>query len=102
MAIKNTIKMTNLNLEQKVIVSDDVLFQILGGETVLLNMETEQYFGLNEIGSKIWELISKEKLISEVLTELLNEYEVEHETLKNDLLRILLKMEAKKLISFEN
>ena len=73
MAIKNTIKMTNLNLEQKVIVSDDVLFQILGGETVLLNMETEQYFGLNEIGSKIWELISKEKLISEVLTELLND-----------------------------
>ena len=94
--------MTNLNLEQKVIVSDDVLFQILGGETVLLNMETEQYFGLNEIGSKIWELISKEKKISEVLTELLNEYEVDHETLKNDLSSILLKMEAKKLISFEN
>jgi hypothetical protein len=94
--------MTNLNLEQKVIVSDDVLFQILGGETVLLNMETELYFSLNEIGSKIWELISKEKIISEVLSELLNEYEVDHETLKNDLISLLLKMESKKLINFEN
>ena len=60
------------------------------------------YFSLNEIGSKIWELISKEKIISEVLSELLNEYEVDHETLKNDLISLLLKMESKKLINFEN
>jgi hypothetical protein len=94
--------MTKLSFEQKVIVSDDVLFQILAGETVLLNMETEQYFALNEIGSKIWELISKEKNISEVFTKLLNEYEVEYETLKNDFSSLLLKMESKKLITFEN
>jgi hypothetical protein len=94
--------MNTLSFDQRVILSDDVLFQILAGETVLLNMETEQYFALNEIGSKIWELLSKEKNILEVFTQLLNEYEVEYETLKNDLSSLLLKMESKKIISFEN
>jgi hypothetical protein len=94
--------MTKFSFEQKVNVSDDVLFQILEGETVLLNMETEQYFALNDIGSKIWELISNEKSISEVFKKLLHEYEVEDETLKNDFSNLLLKMESKKLISFEN
>ena len=40
-------------------ISEDVLFQEVGGETVLLDLASEQYFGLDAVGTRIWQLLGE-------------------------------------------
>ena len=48
----------NVTLASRVIVPDDVLFQELNGEAVILDLASERYFGLDGVGTRFWELIS--------------------------------------------
>lgn len=74
----------------------------LGGEAVILNMKTGIYHGLNEIGAKIWDLIEQPKTVKEIQNLLLEEYEVEPEICKNDLLALLKNLQAAGLIEVKN
>lgn len=94
--------MTNLSLPKSVKISDNVLFQQINDECVLLNMESEQYFGLDDVGSRIWEILSENGDTEAALNLLLAEYDTDQETLKHDLLVLLTDLENEKLISFEN
>jgi predicted RND superfamily exporter protein len=67
----------------------DVLHQQLGDETVLLNLRTEQYFGLDEVGSRIWQLIAKGEDVQNSITILLREYDVEESELRADVERLI-------------
>jgi hypothetical protein len=55
------------------------------GESVLLNLDTEHYFGLNDSGSRMWEVLTSEPSIEAAYAALLAEYEVEPESLREDL-----------------
>ena len=44
-------------------ISKEVLSQELNGETVLLDLQGESYFGLNEVGTRIWQLIQSEQTV---------------------------------------
>lgn len=81
--------------------SDEVLFQQMNDEAVLLNMTSEHYFGLNSIGMRIWELISQDDSVNNVFTALLKEYNVEEEMLKADLTDILCALEDDQLVTLE-
>jgi len=78
-----------LQKDQKYTVSDDVLFQEVSGETVLLDLDSESYFGLDEIGTRIWKLLNDETSAGEMVDALLEEYEVERETLEVDVAELL-------------
>jgi len=54
-----------------------VLFQNLDGEAVLLDLASETYFGLNEVGTRIWELLEASPTLGELSTQLQSEYDVE-------------------------
>ncbi|MBT8039530.1 MAG: PqqD family protein [Gammaproteobacteria bacterium] len=69
--------------------SEDVLFQEVSGETVLLDLASEQYFGLDEVGTRIWQLLNDRKTISEMVDILLNEYEVQRGPLEADVRELL-------------
>ena len=71
---------------------DEVLSQEVNGETVLLNLEGEAYFGLNEVGTRIWQLIQSEQTVAETLTTLSNEYDVSLDQLESDVDDLLLKL----------
>jgi len=59
-------------------------------DLVILNMRNGEYFGLNEVGAKIWNLIQESRQVSEIRDSLLAEYpEVDTETCTADLLGIL-------------
>ena len=75
--------------DQKYTVSDDVLFQEVSGETVLLDLDSESYFGLDEIGTRIWKLLNDETSAGEMVDALLEEYEVGRETLEADVAELL-------------
>jgi Coenzyme PQQ synthesis protein D (PqqD) len=70
---------------RRVVIPPGVLIQELSGEAVLLNLETERYFGLDEMGTCIWKALTGSASIQEAYELLLSEYEVDSEQLRNDL-----------------
>jgi hypothetical protein len=66
-----------------------VLVRYLDKESVLLNLETEQYFGLDETGTRMWQLITASPSIDSAYQELLAEFEVEPELLRANLSDLL-------------
>ena len=74
-----------MNLNQKVIFAETVFAQEVDGEMVLLDMESENYFGLDEVGTAIWQAMQEKETLKEVFDVLLEQYEVEEEMLEHDL-----------------
>lgn len=79
-------------------VSESVLFRELQGEAVLLEIESGVYFGLNEIGSRIWNLLVAHGDLERVLTDLLDEYDVSEERLRADLEAFLATLVERQLV----
>jgi len=74
----------------------------LAGEAVILHLKSGQYFGLNEIGARIWDLIQEPKTVSAVFEAILHEYDVTPNQLEGDLLALLEKMAINELIEVKN
>ncbi len=80
--------MGRLSLDQRVRVSDDVVFRELEGEAVLLNLASGMYFGLDPIGTRVWQLLGEHQMLRAVLERMLDEFDVDRETLQSDLLSL--------------
>ena len=87
--------------EQKVSISPEVLFQEVSGEMVLLDLASENYFGLDEIGARIWGLLESGSSVGETMDTLMEEYEVERLTLEADVGELLGNLVEAGLISYE-
>ena len=74
---------------QRVVLSSETLIQQVGDETVLLDMASEQYFGLDATGSRIWNLLGELGDVQLVFERLCVEYEGDPERIRNDLLTLL-------------
>ncbi|HEX4953618.1 MAG TPA: PqqD family protein [Thermoanaerobaculia bacterium] len=61
-----------------------MLCRDLGGESVLLEPRVGRYFGLDEVGTRIWFLIAEHRRFEEVLGALAAEYEVPPDRLRAD------------------
>ena len=66
-----------------------VLVRFLDRESVLLNLETEQYFGLDETGTRMWQLVTDSPNIDTAYQGLLAEFDVEPELLRSNLTELL-------------
>jgi hypothetical protein len=64
--------------------SSDVLVQEVAGEAVLLDLASEQYFGLNEVGVRVWQILTEHGKPEKAVEILLDEYEVDEEILRQD------------------
>jgi len=73
------------SLPKRVIPSPDVLFRELEGEAVMLDLGSERYFGLDEVGARIWQLLDQHHDVETVVAQVLAEYEVGEEQLRRDL-----------------
>lgn len=82
----------------KVEISPDVLSQEISGETVLLDLKSEGYFGLDITATRIWQLLNEHKSLEEVHSTLLAEFDVDPEVLIADLQQHLKELEAAGLI----
>ncbi|WP_094603508.1 hypothetical protein SPSIL_010550 [Sporomusa silvacetica DSM 10669] len=70
----------------------------MDGETVMLNIEKGTYYGLDGIGSRIWQLIEKPHTVRSIVATLLEEYDVEGTACQNDVLDFLNQLSSKGLI----
>ena len=60
-----------------VVATTDQLSSELGGEAVILDMKAGVYFGLDEVGTRIWSLVQQPRCVADICAELQAEYEVE-------------------------
>ena len=56
---------------------------------VLLNIDNQQYYGLNDVGARMWELLLELRSLDAVTERLEAEYEIDRETLRADLERLV-------------
>jgi hypothetical protein len=61
----------------------------LGDEVAILELDRGVYYGLNDTGSFLWNLMQKPVRVNEMRTALVEEFDVDAETAEKDLLRVL-------------
>ena len=83
---------------KKIIVPDSVMAREVGGEMVILNLDNEQYYGLDEVGARMWLHLTTSPNMQEALNILHNEYDAELEQLSKDLQELIGNLEAEGLL----
>jgi hypothetical protein len=81
-----------VSLTDRVVVPSHVLVRFLDKESVLLNIETERYFGLDETGTRMWQLVTAAPNVEVAYQQLLAEYEVAPELLRENLTDLLARL----------
>ncbi len=77
--------------------SDKAICRMIDNEVVILLPETGVLHALGGCGNRIWDLIEKEISVSEIVNSICDEYEVEPETARVDIIEFVKKLEALKL-----
>ncbi|MDF0667899.1 MAG: PqqD family protein [Nitrospira sp.] len=80
-------------------IAHNVVFRELAGESVLLNLETGTYFGLDAVGTRIWNLIAEQGSTSSAIDTLLAEYDVDAPRLEKDVTALIDQLLAKRLLT---
>lgn len=78
-----------VTLADQVSPNDDVMVQEVGGESVLLDLASEQYFSLDAVGTRIWMLLGDQNNLASIVDQLCAEYQVEPERIRTDLLALV-------------
>jgi len=87
-----------LGLSDAVTIPDAVVSRDLGGETVILNLETGIYFDLDGVATDIWQALKATGSLQEVYEKVLAAYEVDPAVLGDDLIKFVNQLAAKGLV----
>jgi hypothetical protein len=82
-------KKKNISTESIVKQIEDIVASDIDDEKVMMSVEKGQYYGLDPVGSRVWELIEKPIKVSELIDSLLLKYDVDRETCERDVLAFL-------------
>jgi Coenzyme PQQ synthesis protein D (PqqD) len=77
---------------------EQVIAQKAANDLLLFNMNDGNYYSLNEIGSRIWELCDGNRSVSQLVEALAVEYDASSEVLENDVVELLESLQSGKLI----
>jgi hypothetical protein len=83
-------------------VCDNLVYCELDGQDVILNLDNGIYYGLDPVGSFIWNLIQSPKELIEIKDQILVEYDVDDEKCKQDLFELLNDLAAKGLVEISD
>jgi len=88
-----------VSLDATVGIPEEVVFRELDGEAVLLNLESGIYFGLDPVGTRIWQLVEAHRALRRVLEALQTEYDAPPASLETDLVRFVDQLHGKGLLT---
>ncbi len=80
----------------------DHLYSEIKGEGVILSLKNGKYYGINSVGSSIWQAIQTPATLPEIETAITQEYDVDHETCRLEVLTFLEQMLNEELIEVSN
>lgn len=78
----------------------DVMSSELDGETVMMDAGYEHYFGLQTVGTRIWQLLESNTTPAEICSVLLREFDVEEAQCEEEVMQFLSELEGKGLLIF--
>jgi len=74
-----------ISFSDRVTVPDGVLISNLQDESVILNLDSERYYGLDNVGTRFLSVLTTSDTIESAYEQLRDEYDVDGEVLRNDL-----------------
>ena len=93
--------MTDITISKNTVIKaiqEDQIFREMDGESVILNIQTGAYCGLNTVGTRVWQIIQKPISVTGIRDTLLEEYNVEKKRCEHELLTLLNKMAGLKIV----
>ena len=78
-----------ISFSDRVTVPDDVLISHLQEESVILNLDSERYFGLDDVGTRFLSVLTSSESIEAAYERLRDEYDVDPQVLRSDLLALI-------------
>ena len=87
-----------ISLHDAFTAASDVVFRELDGESVLLNLATGTYFGLNASGTRMWQLIEMHRVLEQVAAALADEFDAPASRIEGDLVALVSELEKKGLL----
>jgi hypothetical protein len=88
----------NINVQLTITRNDDIIFSEMGDEIVMMSIDKGEYYGLDPVGKRIWELLEKPEPVSTVCDTLYREYDVAPDKCKQDVLVFLDQLFEKEII----
>jgi hypothetical protein len=92
----------SINFSSRVEVPGDVLVSELDGESVLLNLKTESYFGLDEVGASMWSAVTRAESIEAAYETLRGEWNVDPALLRRDLAALIEQLASEGLVRIQS
>ena len=89
--------MENWN-EQRLTAPEHVMFRELDGEAVLLNLQNEMYYGLDEVGTRMWTLLTTSDSVQAAMDAMLEEFDVTPEVLEQDVAKMIKELQTNGLL----
>jgi hypothetical protein len=93
---------SSISFSDRVRVPDEVLISNLQDESVFLNLDSEQYFGLDDVGTRMFSALTNSDSIETAYTLLLSEYDVDPQVLRQDLTLLIEKLLQQGLVTVEH
>ena len=78
-----------ISFSDRVTVPDDVLISQLQEESVILNLDSERYYGLDDVGTRFLFVLTTSESIETAYEQLRDEYDVDPQVLRADLLALI-------------
>ena len=75
-----------MNLDTRLNIPPQVMSRLVGDETVLLDLESGIYFGLENVGQRIWQCVSDGKSLAETIDVIVAEYDVDMAQARKDVI----------------
>jgi hypothetical protein len=91
----------SMDFALRLALADNVTTRELDGELVLLNYDSETYFGLDEVGARILEVLQESPSVEAGLGTLLGEFDVEESELRTDVEALVDRLVAGGLVALE-
>jgi len=79
----------NIEPTARVRLANDVLMQKVGDDAILLNLNTENYFALDEVGTRVIDTLQESDSVAQAVQKLVGVYEVDEGTLTKDAVRLV-------------
>jgi coenzyme PQQ synthesis protein D (PqqD) len=87
-----------LSLASHVRAAPEQVSSDVAGETVILELGRGVYYGLADVGARVWELLRESRTVGDIRDVVVAEYDVDRERAGADLLRLLVEMQARGLV----
>lgn len=78
--------------------SENVTFQTVADEAILIRLDTGTYFSLNKIGTEFWDMLDGQQTIGEHAAVIAEKYDVDAAMVTDDLLELAMQMQAEQLV----